>query len=205
MPYYDTIAEDLRRAREILERGKPDLDGVEIPPELQAYINEKAGGAIIGADIYAAYMLLRSFVAEIEALRADAERERAARRAVDEALRQAVEDRDFWERKAGEERVLVEAVGRKVAQLALRHQRMANEPAHIPGCTCIIVNGEYRSTERGGCPVHLPGTRVLTDGTPLASITCPRCGKTSYHPKDVSEKYCGNCHEFHEDMPEARQ
>lgn len=22
------------------------------------------------------------------------------------------------------------------------------------GCTCIIVNGEYRSTERGGCPVH---------------------------------------------------
>jgi len=34
-------------------------------------------------------------------------------------------------------------------------------PAHIPSCTCIIVNGERRSTERGGCPVH---------GTPRATV-----------------------------------
>jgi hypothetical protein len=41
---------------------------------------------------------------------------------------------------------------------------------HIPGCTCIIVNGEYRSTERGGCPVH--GTpRVTVDpDDPLLTI-----------------------------------
>jgi ribosomal protein L37E len=26
------------------------------------------------------------------------------------------------------------------------------------------------------------------------SITCPRCGMTSYHPRDVEEGYCGNCH-----------
>jgi len=32
---------------------------------------------------------------------------------------------------------------------------------HTHGCTCIIVNGEYRSTERGGCPVH---------GTPRATV-----------------------------------
>lgn len=32
------------------------------------------------------------------------------------------------------------------------------------------------------------------------SITCPKCGKTSYHPKDVEEKYCGNCHEFQSAM-----
>lgn len=31
-------------------------------------------------------------------------------------------------------------------------------------------------------------------------ITCPQCGMTSHHPKDVSEKYCGNCHQFHEFM-----
>lgn len=33
-----------------------------------------------------------------------------------------------------------------------------------------------------------------------ASITCPRCGKTSYHPRDVQERYCGACHQFHEFM-----
>lgn len=30
------------------------------------------------------------------------------------------------------------------------------------------------------------------------SITCLRCGMTSYSPSDVREKYCGNCHRFHE-------
>lgn len=35
------------------------------------------------------------------------------------------------------------------------------------------------------------------------SITCPRCGLTSYNASDVSSQYCGNCHEFHADMPEA--
>jgi hypothetical protein len=27
-----------------------------------------------------------------------------------------------------------------------------------------------------------------------AHITCPVCDKTSWHPKDVIEGYCGNCH-----------
>lgn len=26
------------------------------------------------------------------------------------------------------------------------------------------------------------------------SFTCPRCGRTSYHPDDVANNYCGNCH-----------
>lgn len=29
-------------------------------------------------------------------------------------------------------------------------------------------------------------------------IKCLDCGLTSWHYKDVEEKYCGNCHEFHE-------
>jgi len=28
------------------------------------------------------------------------------------------------------------------------------------------------------------------------SITCPRCGLTSYHPDDVRQGYCGNCHDW---------
>jgi len=28
------------------------------------------------------------------------------------------------------------------------------------------------------------------------SITCPRCGMTSYNPNDIAEGYCGNCHDW---------
>ena len=30
------------------------------------------------------------------------------------------------------------------------------------------------------------------------SITCKRCGMTSYHPKDVECHYCGKCNVFHD-------
>lgn len=29
-------------------------------------------------------------------------------------------------------------------------------------------------------------------------IKCNTCGRTSWHPRDVQEKYCGYCHKFHE-------
>jgi len=29
-------------------------------------------------------------------------------------------------------------------------------------------------------------------------IKCLKCGRTSHHPEDVSEKYCVSCHHFHE-------
>jgi len=32
------------------------------------------------------------------------------------------------------------------------------------------------------------------------SIRCPRCGRVSYHPEDVRQRYCGACHAFHADM-----
>ena len=32
--------------------------------------------------------------------------------------------------------------------------------------------------------------------TKQASITCPVCGMTSYHPVDIAEGYCGNCADF---------
>jgi len=35
----------------------------------------------------------------------------------------------------------------------------------------------------------------------MVSITCPRCGKTSYNLNDVRERYCGFCHVFLDDMP----
>jgi hypothetical protein len=38
---------------------------------------------------------------------------------------------------------------------------------------------------------------------PVPSITCPTCGRTSWNPNDVRERYCGNCHAYHADMPRA--
>ena len=39
---------------------------------------------------------------------------------------------------------------------------------------------------------------ILLDKEP--SITCPKCGMTSFHPQDISHRFCGNCHQFHSDM-----
>jgi hypothetical protein len=32
------------------------------------------------------------------------------------------------------------------------------------------------------------------DGPP--SFTCPHCGRTSYNPNDIAQRYCGACHQF---------
>jgi hypothetical protein len=43
---------------------------------------------------------------------------------------------------------------------------------------------------------------IVRDGEPVEclAIKCLMCGMTSYHPMDVKEKYCGNCHQFHNIM-----
>jgi len=28
------------------------------------------------------------------------------------------------------------------------------------------------------------------------NITCPVCGMTSYHPKDIEHGWCGKCHDY---------
>lgn len=35
----------------------------------------------------------------------------------------------------------------------------------------------------------------MTD-EPRPSFTCPRCSRTSHHPKDAEFGYCGACHDF---------
>jgi ribosomal protein L37E len=50
------------------------------------------------------------------------------------------------------------------------------------------------------CPASiLLGCVIGSAGRHLAdreSITCPRCGMTSYNPDDIDEGYCGNCHDW---------
>jgi len=51
----------------------------------------------------------------------------------------------------------------------------------------------FRDADRAGLAPQLKGFRA--DGK---SITCFRCGKTSYNDNDVQKRYCGFCHVFHE-------
>lgn len=39
----------------------------------------------------------------------------------------------------------------------------------------------------------------------VKGIKCLVCCKTSWHPKDVQNLYCGFCHAFHERVPEVRR
>lgn len=36
----------------------------------------------------------------------------------------------------------------------------------------------------------------------MNNITCPVCGMTSYHPRDIDQGYCGNCHDWTSDPNE---
>lgn len=42
--------------------------------------------------------------------------------------------------------------------------------------------------------------KLIEDRPEPESITCPQCGRTSFHPVDVRERYCGACHRFHDQM-----
>jgi hypothetical protein len=68
-PYYPTIDEDLKRADEILAKGDARDEFLADFPTVTDADRERlaktAGGTIYGADIYAAYMLLKSFVEHI--------------------------------------------------------------------------------------------------------------------------------------------
>lgn len=33
----------------------------------------------------------------------------------------------------------------------------------------------------------------------ILGIRCKTCQRISFHPKDITERYCGNCKVFHED------
>src|SRR5207237_6380693 len=61
-PYYDTLADDIQRAKEIIEEGRMrEEDLAAFPVDLRAAIAEQSG-AIWGKDTYAAYQLIKSFV-----------------------------------------------------------------------------------------------------------------------------------------------
>lgn len=70
MLYYDTIEEDLSRAKEILAKGNMPASGMSAAIAAEIATRLRGGGTIYGADTFAVYKLMESFVAEIERLQA---------------------------------------------------------------------------------------------------------------------------------------
>jgi hypothetical protein len=50
--------------------------------------------------------------------------------------------------------------------------------------------------------VELPRSRTEPRRERLhLGIRCHTCGRISYHPKDITERFCGACKIFHDDGP----
>jgi hypothetical protein len=74
MSYYPTLAEDIACAKEIVARGKTEIDTLAdkfTNEEIQQAIKQVIGGTIVGADTYAAYKILESFIEVIETIGVD--------------------------------------------------------------------------------------------------------------------------------------
>lgn len=80
----------------------------------------------------------------------------------------------------------------------------------------VVLVARYRSAPRplstgqtwgqhafGACLPGCPWCALDQEReTGRPSITCPRCGFTSYHPDDIANGYCGHCHDWtHADEP----
>ena len=52
--------------------------------------------------------------------------------------------------------------------------------------------GAWRWMYTSAAMLFLTGVMVAYDELFVPSITCPKCRHTSYHPKDIAERYCQN-------------
>lgn len=66
---------------------------------------------------------------------------------------------------------------------------------------------QFAIEEAWGSPAKVLTWTVTPDRFELARpphFTCPRCGAVSYNRNDITERYCGRCHTFLDDMPQYR-
>ena len=75
----------------------------------------------------------------------------------------------------------------------------------------VCTNGKFRFLSRYYHEVSEHGVKPppelikaalerVAHGDARPSITCPKCQFESFNPIDVQERYCGNCHEFMDEM-----
>jgi hypothetical protein len=98
--------------------------------------------------------------------------------------------------------VIVNALDRR---LAWSGSRWVPHDRGIPQTAVQVSNFESREeamTNALEAKLHVALTGCVIDSE---SITCFRCGMTSYNKNDMEQKYCGNCHVFHDqDAPADR-
>lgn len=74
----------------------------------------------------------------------------------------------------------------------------------LASCHCLC--GYAHPAQAGICDVFRPVTAVRRAGRDIpvcqpcaaaqAAFTCPRCSRTSHHPEDLRQGYCGACHDW---------
>lgn len=68
---------------------------------------------------------------------------------------------------------------------------------------CRCYGGPYEDppglSTRDAARAAWEQAQALRNDPDQAYIVCPRCGAVSHHPKDITERYCGRCHRFHEE------
>jgi hypothetical protein len=98
--------------------------------------------------------------------------------------------------------VIVNVLDRR---LAWSGSRWVPHDRGIPQTAVQVSNFESREeamTNALEAKLHVALTGCVIDSE---SITCFRCGMTSYNKNDMEQKYCGNCHVFHDqDAPADR-
>jgi hypothetical protein len=57
----------------------------------------------------------------------------------------------------------------------------------------IYAHSGYRWMFTSAALLFMAGVMVAYDEIAVPAITCPKCGRTSYHPNDIAERYCGAC------------
>ena len=50
--------------------------------------------------------------------------------------------------------------------------------------------------QKGVSSIEIAGQPLVETVESEPSITCPRCGRTSYNPNDIREGSCGHCHDW---------
>jgi hypothetical protein len=65
--------------------------------------------------------------------------------------------------------------------------------------SCFERLGIRERETKSGLLHALPMRSAVTTVAAEPRITCPTCGRTSFNPEDVKQRYCGFCHEFLED------
>lgn len=64
----------------------------------------------------------------------------------------------------------------------------------------LAAAGRYNQAEADAILARANFVHVNECAIPVTCLglafTCRRCGRTSHHPKDVQERYCGACHQF---------